>query len=68
VSTEAWIALIGVALTGSTSMTLVAYYLGRLSQRVDGLEEWRAEAKADLKIIRALLENLSGAINVRRQP
>jgi hypothetical protein len=47
-------------------MTLVAYYLGRLSQRVDGLEEWRAEAKADLKIIRGLLENISGAINARK--
>ena len=67
-TTEAWIALVSVALGGATSMMIVAYHLGRNAARVDAIEKWKDEVSGDVKVMRALLENISGAIQARKMP
>lgn len=76
-----WIALVGIALTGGTSLVAFAFKLGGLSQRVDThdddsaklalrvetIEQWRLENSADVKVMRVLLENINAAINARKQ-
>lgn len=63
---ESWIALLAVALTFATSLIVVSYKLGGLSQRVDGLDEWRKDVSTDVKAMRNMLENISGAISARK--
>lgn len=52
----------------SAALTIagIIFQAGRLSSRVDALEKWRAEIHEDVKTIRALVENLSGAVSARK--
>ena len=77
---EAWIALVGVALTGGSALVVISFKLGGLSQRVtqqekdsdsleqrvDGLDTWRIDMSGDVRVMRVLLENINGAINSRK--
>lgn len=65
-SPEAWGIFIA-ALALFVTLATIIYGAGRQSARVDTLEKFRDETVADLKIIRALAENISGAINARKQ-
>lgn len=63
--TELWgivAALAGVFITLAT----IIYNAGKQSAKIDALEEFRRETIADLKVIRGLVENMSGAINARK--
>lgn len=63
--TELWglvVALAGVFITLAT----IIYNAGKQSAKIDALEEFRRETNADLKVIRGLVENISGAISARK--
>lgn len=65
-SPEVWGIFIA-AVSLFVALATIIYNAGRQSARVDSLEKFRDETVLDLKIIRALTENISGAINARKQ-
>lgn len=75
-----WIALVGIALTGGTTLVIFAIKLGgalerirqqetaqeKLADRVDILDAWRLDVSGDVKVMKALLENINTAVNARK--
>lgn len=61
-SVEAQIALAGLLMTLIGLMVAGIYNAGRLSVRVEMLEQWRTEMRADMNVIYTELRNLSKLI------
>lgn len=67
-SAEAIVSIAALFVTVFALLAGVIYNAGRVSARLDAIEQWRTETVADLKIIRGVVENISGAISARRVP
>ena len=59
---ETLLALLGGGATLMAFMLTLAYHLGRLASRVDTLELWRGEIRADIQSILAELRTLNRAV------
>lgn len=77
---EAWIALVGLAITGGTALAVIAFRLGVLSnrvsqrekdadalaQRVTALDARTASIDVAMAAMRVLLENINVAVSGRK--
>lgn len=77
---EAWIALVGLAITSGTALCIISFRLGILSNRVfqrekeadalalrvTSVEKSQADTGANLLVIKALLDNINTAVNTRK--
>lgn len=67
-SVEAIIGWVSVGCTGVGAISLLAYHSGRLSVRVEALEQWRAEMHADMHGLHDAITDLKQMLLTMRHP